>query len=83
MSRYALIAFTMFAAALGTAAVSAQTSNISAKDKMETCKFGAAEQELKGKEEKDFIRKCMANEPAVKKSSAKPAATAAKPQPTK
>lgn len=61
----------------------AQTSAISAKEKMETCKFGAAEQELKGKAEQDFIRKCMANEPAAKKSPAKPASTTSKTQPAK
>lgn len=48
----------------------AQTSAVTAKEKMETCKFGAADQKLTGKQEQDFIKKCMANEPA-KKSTAK------------
>jgi len=37
---------------------------ITAQEKMDTCKFGAADQKLTGKKEQDFIRKCMANEPA-------------------
>lgn len=44
----------------------AQTSAVTAKEKMETCKFGAADQKLTGKQEQDFIKKCMANEPAKK-----------------
>ena len=52
------------------ATAGAQTSAVSSKEKMETCKFGAADQKLKGKQEQDFIKKCMANEPA-KKSTAK------------
>jgi hypothetical protein len=31
-------------------------------DKMETCRFGAAEQKLTGAKEREFIRKCMAKE---------------------
>lgn len=50
-------------------------SAIGAKEKMEICKFGAADQKLTGKAEKDFINKCMANEdPPAKKSASKPAA---------
>lgn len=37
---------------------------ISAKQKMEICKFGADDQKLTGKEHKAFIRKCMANSDA-------------------
>ena len=37
---------------------------ITAKEKMDTCKFGAADQKLTGKKEQDFIKKCMANERA-------------------
>lgn len=46
-------------------------SAISAKEKMEICKFGAQDQKLKGKAEQDFIKKCMANEPASKASTTK------------
>ena len=48
----------------------AQTSAVTSKEKMETCKFGAADQKLTGKQEQDFIRKCMANEPAKKSTPA-------------
>jgi hypothetical protein len=58
-------------AALVATAFAQPTSNISAKDKMETCKFGAKDQNLSGKAEQDFIKKCMANEPAAKKTSDK------------
>lgn len=44
---------------LGTPALA-----VTAKEKMETCKFGAADQKLTGKAQQDFIKKCMANEPA-------------------
>ncbi|MCC6948691.1 MAG: hypothetical protein IT539_13070 [Bradyrhizobiaceae bacterium] len=53
-------------AALLLPAAGQQTSTISAKEKMEICKFGAQDQKLKGKAEQDFIRKCMANEEAPK-----------------
>jgi hypothetical protein len=58
-------------AALAAAAFAQPTSAISAKDKMETCKFGAKDQNLSGKAEQDFIKKCMANEPAKKTSEQK------------
>jgi hypothetical protein len=34
---------------------------VSAKDKMATCKFGAADQKLAGKARTAFMAKCMAN----------------------
>lgn len=58
---------------------SAPAGAVTAKQKMETCKFGAQDQKLSGKEEKAFMRKCMArgDAPAHKKkkkaSSAAPA----------
>ena len=59
MSRPAL------AAGLAAAMVfAAPALAITAKEKMDTCKFGAADQKLTGKKEQDFIKKCMANEPA-------------------
>lgn len=56
-------------AALAAPAVGQQSSGASENDKMETCKFGAAEQKLTGAKERDFIRKCMAKDdpPAPKK----------------
>jgi hypothetical protein len=53
---------------------------LTAKEKMETCKFGAEDQQLTGKKASDFVKKCMANEPAAK-SAAKKAAPAAKATP--
>ena len=44
-------------------------SALTAKQKMETCKFGADDQKLTGRKRKTFISKCMANEkpaPAAK-----------------
>ncbi|HEY7457240.1 MAG TPA: hypothetical protein VH765_00660 [Xanthobacteraceae bacterium] len=58
-------------AVLAATAFAQPTSTISAKEKMETCKFGAKDQKLSGKAEQDFIKKCMANEPAPKKTTAK------------
>jgi hypothetical protein len=57
MCRYAFIA--VFAATFampGSAALA-----VSAKDKMETCKFGANDQKLEGAARKNFMAKCMAN----------------------
>jgi hypothetical protein len=34
---------------------------LTAKDKMATCKFGADDQQLKGKPRNAFMKKCMAN----------------------
>ncbi|MEX2127122.1 MAG: PsiF family protein [Xanthobacteraceae bacterium] len=63
------LAIGLACAALAATAFGQPTSNISAKEKMATCQFGAKDQNLKGQAEKDFIKKCMANEPAPKKSS--------------
>lgn len=43
---------------LGT--FSAPAHAVSAKQKMETCKFGADDQKLSGPEHKAFMKKCMA-----------------------
>jgi hypothetical protein len=60
-----------FAAALAAALLfAAPALAITAKEKMETCKFGAADQKLTGKKEQDFIKKCMADEPAAKAAPA-------------
>jgi hypothetical protein len=67
-------------------------SALTAKQKMETCKFGADDQKLTGAKRKTFITRCMANEkpkaklakrPAVRKPGAMPpppSATAAPKQ---
>jgi hypothetical protein len=58
-------------------AFNAPAGAVTAKEKMETCKFGAQDQKLTGKEEKAFIKKCMAagdGAPAkTRKRSAAPA----------
>lgn len=58
-------------------AFSAPAGAVTSKEKMETCKFGAQDQKLTGKEEKAFIRKCMAAgdgpAPKAKKKAAAPA----------
>lgn len=41
-------------------AFSAPAHAVTAKEKMETCKFGADDQKLIGAEQKAFIKKCMA-----------------------
>jgi len=56
----------VFAAALG-AGLSAMmlpslpAHAVTAKQKMETCKFGADDQKLAGKERQAFLKKCMSN----------------------
>jgi hypothetical protein len=40
---------------------SSQSYALTAKAKMEICKFGADDQQLKGKARDSFIKKCMAN----------------------
>ncbi len=85
MFRHTLAFGLAFAAALYAAPTFAQpASAVGAREKMDTCKFGAAEQKLQGKAEQDFIRKCMANEPAVSsKSNGSPASGGATMPPRK
>lgn len=66
-------------AAFMLGAFSAPAGAVTAKQKMETCKFGAQDQKLSGKEEKTFMHKCMArgDGPAPKAKKKNPAATAA------
>lgn len=55
---------------------------VTAKEKMETCKFGADDQNLEGAARKSFMTKCMAHADAPAKKPAakpKPAAPAAAP----
>jgi hypothetical protein len=65
------LAFGFAGAAIVATALAQPTSAISAKEKMEVCKFGAKDQNLSGKAEQDFVKKCMANEPAAKKTTVK------------
>ena len=53
-------------------------SAVTAKQKMETCKFGADDQKLTGAKRNAFIKKCMSKhnyEPAARKEAKKKAAT--------
>ena len=54
---------------------------VTAKQKMETCKFGADDQKLTGAKRQAFISKCMANrnDPRGPSAGAKAAAKPAKP----
>jgi hypothetical protein len=67
MSRYAL--FGLLAALL--VLPSPPAAALTAKEKMDTCKFGADDQKLKGAAKQNFIRKCMANADAPEGKSKK------------
>ncbi len=60
--------------------ITTPASAVTAKQKMETCKFGADDQKLTGAKRKTFISRCMANEKPKKmaKPMAKPGAMAPK-----
>ena len=58
-------------ALLGTALLSPPALAVTAKEKRETCRFGATDQQLTGKKQKAFIARCMANEPAPGKGKKK------------
>jgi hypothetical protein len=54
--------------------LSTQASAVTAKQKMETCKFGAQSEHLTGAKQKAFIKRCMAKgdyEPAARKAAMK------------
>jgi hypothetical protein len=72
-----MIRIAIAAAILAASLPGAPAFALTAKEKMDTCKFGAADQKLKGAQERDFIKKCMASEDAPAKAKAKP-----KPKPT-
>lgn len=59
-----------------TVLVPAPALAITAKEKMETCKFGADDQKLKGPKRTAFIKRCMAEE---KEDAAPKPAAAPKP----
>jgi hypothetical protein len=69
--------------------VASPASALTAKQKMETCKFGADDQKLTGAERNAFIKKCMghhnyqpqARKDAIKSEKKKPKAAAAAPKP--
>jgi hypothetical protein len=60
MQRYALVASVFLVLPL-TLLASAPALAVTAKQKMETCKFGADNPMLAGKARADFIKKCMSN----------------------
>jgi psiF repeat len=60
MHRYALVAGGLFAFSLAMLP-GAPALAVTAKQKMETCKFGADDQKLTGKERAAFMKKCMSN----------------------
>jgi hypothetical protein len=67
-----LASFTSFAV-LALLSTGQPAVALTAKQKMETCKFGADDQKLTGAARKAFLSKCMANEaPAKKPAAAKP-----------
>jgi len=68
-----IIAAGLVSAGLAVAVLSvAPAFALTAKQKMETCKFGADDQKLTGAARKTFLSKCMANTDAPAKR-AKPA----------
>jgi len=75
MYRYALWAVALVAIAAPTG----QCLAVTAKDKMETCKFGADDQKLQGAARDAFMKKCMANRDDPRGSGA-PAPQAAPPK---
>lgn len=60
MHRYIPFAASLFVVSLAMLP-SAPAVAITAKQKMETCKFGADDQKLVGRQRAEFIKKCMAN----------------------
>jgi len=76
MLRYA-VAIVMLTALLPTAPSFALT----AKQRMDTCKFGADDQKLQGPARKAFIAKCMSNKDDPRGPAAPPAAAPPGPPP--
>jgi hypothetical protein len=60
MQRYALVA-SLFSVLSLIVLPSAPALAVTAKQKMETCKFGADHPMLAGKQRADFIKKCMSD----------------------
>lgn len=61
---------------LAALAFAAPAHAVTAKEKQETCKFGADDQKLAGAARKSFMAKCMANEGGGKVAKKKPAPAA-------
>ena len=60
----------------------APASAVAAKEKMETCKFGADDQKLKGAARKTFLKNCMAEEkPAAEATPVSGQKAPTKPKP--
>lgn len=84
MRRHAFITAILIAvpvAAPLTLAPSAPSYAVSAKDKMETCKFGADDQKLEGPARNAFMKKCMSNHNDPRGPGAGSPAAAAAPPP--
>ena len=66
-----MLRYVLAAAVLALVAVGAPALAVTAKEKMETCKFGADDQKLTGAARKKFLSRCMANTdaPAKRKGS--------------
>lgn len=76
MLKVSMIAAVLIAVALGSPAFA-----LTAKQKMDTCKFGANDQKLTGAARTAFIKKCMKDAPMERhKPAATPASTPA-PEP--
>jgi hypothetical protein len=60
MHRYVLLAGSLIAVSLA-ALPNAPAMALTAKQKMATCKFGADDQKLTGKDRAAFLKKCMSN----------------------
>jgi hypothetical protein len=75
MQRYALVT-SVFSLLSLIVLPSAPALAITAKQKMETCKFGADHPMLAGKQRVDFIKKCMSdkNDPRGPSSTGAPSA---------
>ena len=63
MQRYGVLAAVVVAALFPAMTISGSTpaSAVTAKQKMETCKFGADDQKLAGAARAAFMKKCMSN----------------------
>jgi hypothetical protein len=75
MQRYTLVA-SVFSVLSLVVLPSAPALAVTAKQKMETCKFGADHPMLAGKQRADFMKKCMSgkNDPRGPSSSGAPGA---------
>ncbi len=56
-----MLRYAVTAAMLTVLLPAAPSFAVTAKQKMETCKFGADDQKLQGPARKTFIKRCMAN----------------------